>query len=56
MRIPPSLGYHDNEHWSRQHLDVVRRGGEVGGKEKAGGEGERDEERKTERQQSHSEE
>lgn len=25
MRIPPSLGYHDNEHWSRQHLAVVRK-------------------------------
>lgn len=22
---PPSLGYHDNEHWSRQHLAVVVR-------------------------------
>lgn len=38
MRIPPSLGYHGNEHWSRQHLAVVRREGE-----KAGGEAERDE-------------
>lgn len=42
MRIPPGLGYHGNEHWSRQHLAVVSR--ERGG-EKAGGEAERDGER-----------
>lgn len=31
VRIPPlRLSYHGNEHWSRQHLAVVRRGGEGG--------------------------
>lgn len=44
MRIPPGLGYHDNEHWSRQHLAVVRKE-EVEGGTKAGGEAEREEER-----------
>lgn len=44
MRIPPSLGYHDNEHWSRQHLAVVRKE-EVEGGKKAGGKAEREEER-----------
>lgn len=42
VSIPPppaSLGYHGNEHWSRQHLAVVRR--REGGR-KAGGEAERD--------------
>lgn len=41
---PPSLGYHDNEYWSRQHLAVVRKE-EVEGGKKAGGEAEREEER-----------
>lgn len=57
MRIPPpSLGYHDNEHWSRQHLAVVRKEEVEGGGKKAGGEAEREEEREEGRQQFHSEE
>lgn len=44
MRIPPpSLGYHDNEHWSRQHLAVVRK------EEVEGGGGRRQEERQKEK-------
>lgn len=53
---PPSLGYHDNEHWSRQHLAVVRKEEVEGGGKKAGGEAEREEEREEGRQQFHSEE
>lgn len=40
---PPSLGYHDNEHWSRQHLAVVRK------EEVEGGGGRRQEERQKEK-------
>ena len=42
---PPSLGYHGNEHWSRQHLAVVRREGGEGrrrGRNRRGERGEGD--------------